>query len=127
MAEAYAGECLRLAGKAGVEVCSAGLAAYPGSPASPGAHEVMKECSIDLSGFRSTRVSLPLLESAELIVTMSRSHRQSICGACPEMSGKVRTLLDNADVPDPYGGDTDEYRKVFEAMRPALEKLCDEL
>ncbi len=126
MAQAYAAERLRQAGCSSVCCASAGLAACAGAPASPAAIAVMKQYGISLDGFRSSRVSLHLLESADMIITMTAAQRQAVCSALPEMAGKVSVLCGNADVPDPYGGNEESYRTVFEFMRPALDRIISE-
>ena len=41
----------------------------------------------------------------------------------PEVRERVRTLIPGEDVPDPFGGSVEDYRKVFDFMRPFLEQL----
>ncbi len=36
-------------------------------------------------------------------------------------------LMDDGDVPDPYGGSLEVYSRVFDAMRPAIECFIDKL
>lgn len=114
----------------GVSVRSAGLAACTNTPISDNAAKVMAKNGIDASHFRSTRVSAELLSQCDLIVTMTDSHRRTICNALPEYADKCFRLMDfstNGDVPDPYGGSVDDYNAVFETMRPALLALADKI
>lgn len=109
-----------------VTVRSVGLAAYPNDTISSNAEAVMKENGIDASNFRSTRLTAQLADNSDLIFTMSASHSSTICQALPECAKKTApllTLTTGGDVPDPYGGTLDDYRKVFEAMKPALMKI----
>ncbi|MBR7106978.1 MAG: low molecular weight protein arginine phosphatase [Lentisphaeria bacterium] len=113
----------------GVTVRSAGIAACANTPISTQALELLRQDEgIDASAFRSSRLSVELIDSSDLIVTMSSSHAEAICRALPDCREKVKCLLDlngGGDVPDPFGGDVDRYRKVFSIMRPALLKLAD--
>ena len=109
-----------------VTVRSAGLAAYPNDTISSNAGAVMKEYGIDASDFRSTRLTAQLADCSDLIFTMSSSHSSTICQALPECAAKTApllTLTSGGDVPDPYGGTLDHYRKVFESMKPTLMKI----
>ncbi len=109
-----------------ITVRSAGLAAYANDTISPNAQAVMNEYGIDASNFRSTRLTALLAESSDLIFTMSSSHSSAITQALPECAKKTApllTLTSGGDVPDPYGGTIEHYRKVFESMKPALMKI----
>lgn len=109
-------------------VRSAGLSAFANTPISEQAARVMADNGIDAANFRSTRLTAPLLDQCDLILTMTANHRQAILNALPEFENKVHCLLEiisGKDVPDPYGGNDDEYRTVFESMRPALLKWAD--
>ncbi|MBE6392089.1 MAG: low molecular weight protein arginine phosphatase [Lentisphaerae bacterium] len=109
---------------------SAGTGAFPNSTISAQSAAVLAELGITSSSFRSSRLSAELLETSDIIITMTGSHRQTIVSALPDVAGKTFRLLDivsGGDVPDPYGGSIDEYRATFETMRPALLKWADEI
>ena len=109
-------------------VRSAGLSAFANTPISGQAARVMADNGIDAANFRSTRLTAPLLDQCDLILTMTANHRRAILNALPEFENKVHCLLEitsGEDVPDPYGGNDDEYRAVFGSMRPALLKWAD--
>ena len=107
---------------------SAGTAACPNTPISDNASAVMADFDIDSRSFRSTRLSAELLDASDLVITMTSRHRDIILSALPDLADKTCCLLDivsGGDVPDPYGGSVDDYRSVFETMRPALLKWLD--
>lgn len=127
MAEAY---FRHLMGNAEVVVSSAGTSAWPGAPPSKNSLAVLAAQSIDATGLRSSQFSDAQL-SADRIYTMTRSHRDMLVGAYPELADRVKTLLSlvgsNADVIDPFGGDLAEYQACFANIRPALDALAREL
>ena len=43
------------------------------------------------------------------------------------IASKVSTLLPGADVPDPFGGSVETYEAVWRIMRPALDRLLNQL
>ena len=110
----------------GVEAFSAGIYAYDGSPISLSAKAVMEELGIDAANFVSTAFTPKRAAQYDLLVGMTRTHAAMMRHIAPEAGEKVRTLIPGADVPDPYGGSVDEYREVFNFMRPYLEQLLTE-
>ena len=112
----------------GVTVRSAGLAACTNTPISENAAQIMAEYDIDSTKFRSTRATVELLDECDVVITMTGQHQQCLLNALPDMAEKTFTLLDisgGGDIPDPFGGNVNNYRAVFEIMRPALLKWAD--
>jgi protein-tyrosine-phosphatase/tRNA A37 threonylcarbamoyladenosine synthetase subunit TsaC/SUA5/YrdC len=110
----------------GVVVLSAGLATTPGMPASEHSVELMREAGIDLTGHQSQSASPELLGVADLVVTMTRSHRESILQRFPELSGRVRLLAPGErDVFDPFGGTRYDYERCRDEIRGHLSALVD--
>ena len=88
-----------------VVALSAGLSAYPGGAASPEAVTVMQARGLNLKDHQSRPLTQRLLKQADLVLTMTASHRQAILGRWPEASPKTFLLSKNGrDVADPYGG-----------------------
>lgn len=123
MAEAYF--CHLVAGT-GIAVSSAGTGAWPGAETSANSLAVLKAEGIDASGLRSSQFGEEQL-TADRVYTMTRGHQEALIGAFPELAGRAKTLIPNADVHDPFGGDLAEYQACFANMRPALEALASEL
>lgn len=95
---------------------SAGLAAFTGDTASDNAVEVMAEIGIDISAHRATRLSIYALESSDIIVCMSESHK----AALPTFPNVIVPI---GGVSDPYGSGCGAYRKC----RDELSKFIDEM
>ncbi|MCX7403848.1 MAG: Sua5/YciO/YrdC/YwlC family protein [Planctomycetia bacterium] len=105
----------------GVVVASSGIAAWGGGKASPGALEVMAEMGSDLSGHESQPLTENLVRQADLIWTMTASHRAAIVAQFPQAGGRVAMLSpDRTDVIDPIGGTVATYRKCAEQIRLLL-------
>ena len=112
----------------GVLVLSAGIAANLGSAASLEGVEVLKPLGIDLSAHESQPVTEQLIKHADVIWTMTRSHRQAILDQWPEASSRTFTLsLDNRDIADPIGGPVEYYRKCAEQITTELEQRLRDL
>ncbi len=93
-----------------VVAVSAGLSAYPGGAASPEAVTVMQARGLSLKDHQSRPLTQRLIKNADLVLTMTASHRQAILGRWPEASQKTYLLSKNGrDVADPYGGPVPVY------------------
>lgn len=91
---------------------SAGLATQEGEPASAGAVAAMARRGIDLSLHQSRRLTPEMIEAADVVLTMTRSHVTTIMRGMPSSSGKVTRLSEETEVPDPFGGDEDDYERT---------------
>ena len=112
----------------GLVVASAGIAAWGGGKASTGALEAMRERGADLSGHESQPLTENLARQADVIWTMTASHRANILAQFPEAGGRVAMLSpDRHDVIDPIGGTLATYRKCAEQIREHLVSRLDTL
>ncbi|MHB9137966.1 MAG: low molecular weight protein arginine phosphatase [Victivallaceae bacterium] len=129
MCEAYFSTLCQAAGRADIIVGSAGTFACNGGAASPESLAVMKERGIELAGFASSALTAELLKDADLIVTMTPSHRAHIVAMLPESQHKTYLLTEfssrdkGRSVKDPFGGDKEVYSMCFEEMKEALDNL----
>jgi len=110
----------------GVVVASAGLAAWPGGPASPAAIEVVAESGADLRGHESQPLTESLVRQADVILTMTASHRAAVLAQFPEAGGRVSMLSpDRRDVIDPIGGSLETYRACARQIGEHLAARMD--
>ncbi|HMP74162.1 MAG TPA: ribose 5-phosphate isomerase B [Kiritimatiellia bacterium] len=116
----------RMRGMSGWKAMSAGVAAFPGFPASAEAVAVLAEKGIDASDHQSQPVTAELAESADWIVTMTEGHRQGVLRVAPHLADRVFLLTSfgasggGADIPDPVGMSLDVYRHTRDAIDRAL-------
>ncbi len=112
-----------------IHVSSAGTGAYEGQPASHFAVEVLRNEGIDLSSHRARVLTREMVENSDIIVAMTRLHRDVILGIAPEAGTKIMVLGDldggrtSPDIDDPIGGD----RSVYEQTRGELDGLIGRL
>jgi protein-tyrosine-phosphatase/tRNA A37 threonylcarbamoyladenosine synthetase subunit TsaC/SUA5/YrdC len=112
----------------GVVIASAGLSAWGGGKASPGALEAMSEIGADLTGHESQPVTENLVRQADVILTMTSSHRAGVLAQFPEAGGRVSMLSpDRQDVLDPIGAPLPTYRRCAEQIRGHLAARIDTL
>lgn len=114
------------------EVASAGVAASPGSPASPETLELLEERDCPLDGFRSRRVSAEQVARASHVFAMTRGHLDALLAMFPEQEDKFYLACEfvdlpgrgvGRDVPDPIGMGPAAYREVAETLERAIPKI----
>ncbi|WP_251551774.1 low molecular weight protein arginine phosphatase [Neobacillus muris] len=116
----------------GIEVKSAGIYAATGSDASPNAKQVLAKNKIDHQ-HRSTLLSKAEADWADLILTMTTSHKFAIQQQYPEAIHKVYTLKEftgadfNQDVIDPFGGSVEVYEKTFQELNRLIDKALEKI
>jgi protein-tyrosine-phosphatase/tRNA A37 threonylcarbamoyladenosine synthetase subunit TsaC/SUA5/YrdC len=112
----------------GVVTASAGVAAWPGGHASEHAITVARELGGDLGDHESQPVNQSLVRQADVILTMTESHRAALLAQFPEAGGRVALLSpDRQDVMDPIGGSLDTYRRCARQIRGHLAARIDTL
>lgn len=112
----------------GVVVRSAGVAAGVGGGASAGAVRAMSQRSLDLSEHETQAVTDVLVRQADLILTMTRGHRETIMAQWPDAESKVSLLCrDGSDVSDPIGGDTELYIRCANQIDTHLRSWVEDI
>lgn len=93
MAEALFGSMVeKLEGKPNIKVISAGTGAMKGEKASPQAIKIMEEYGISLCKHKATPLTKELVKGADIVLTMTANHKNTVLSICPEAAGKVFTL-----------------------------------
>ena len=115
MAEALFNEYVRTNGNAEEWWAhSAGTWASENQAASALAVQVLAERGIALQGHRSHQVTRQDLEQADIVIAMTRNHRDALVSEFPEIKSKIHLMSElekrEYDIADPYGGVLDEYQ-----------------
>jgi protein-tyrosine-phosphatase len=135
MAEAIARKRIADLGWSQIEVRSAGVGAMDGSPVSEGARRVAADRGLDLSEHRATFLTRSLVDSADLVLTMSAGHLVRVLelGAADRMA-MITAFAAGGDegaraegVPDPIGGPDEEYARTFEILDELVERVLARL
>jgi protein-tyrosine-phosphatase len=115
-----------------VEIASAGTSALEGGLVSRNSLEVAGRHGLDLSGHRSRTLTRDLVHEADLIVTMSVRHRETI-GEIDADSLESTFLLTNfsdrhdGDIPDPIGSDLALYERTYLVICECIESMATKL
>jgi protein-tyrosine phosphatase len=121
--------------KSGVfSIISAGLMTIDGLEASKHAIAVLQDIGIDISGHQSKRLTVDMIEEADLILTMTLAHKIEVIHMYEKAKGKTYTLKEyanpedsNMDITDPFGMDLDTYEQCVEEILIALESISNKL
>ena len=113
-------------------VASAGTSTFDGDAPSEGAIDALAEEEISLPNHRSQQLTAKLVQDAQVIVAMTRSHRDAILDRFPAAKQKVFLLKsfdpragDDKDVPDPIGGTLSTYRRCRDSIAAAIPGLVE--
>ncbi len=114
-----------------INVLSAGVFAADGEHASKNAVVALADMGIDISGHISHGISGDLAEEADLILTMTRSHKAAALAMYPETAGKIYTLCEyigaQGEIADPYGQDVDAYKMCADMLYDVLKAVYEKI
>lgn len=115
-----------------IEVDSAGTAAMPFYEIYGDLKEVMDENEIDYSGHTAKMIDKSIMDDSDIVLVMTRAHKQEVDYRFPGDKEKVFLLSEYADgaredVMDPIGLGKEAYRNSFEEIRKYLVKLVEKL
>jgi protein-tyrosine phosphatase len=112
----------------GVLVMSAGIAAMMGGRASHESVYVMEQSGLDLKNHETQPLTEPLVRHADVIFTMTRSHREAILAQWPSAAPRVKLLRrDGADICDPIGGPVERYDQCAQQLREEIIERLKEI
>ncbi|MFC1515476.1 low molecular weight protein arginine phosphatase [Thermodesulfobacteriota bacterium] len=111
---------------------SAGLFALHGNSATHMAQKVAAEYGVDLTRHSAKPVSRQLVDWSDLILVMTKSHRDTLSENFPEAAEKTRLIKQFArfgsrerGIADPYGLNYEAYRFCFLDIEDAVKGLID--
>ncbi len=134
MAEGLFKKYLKAAGKDNIEVRSAGIMALDGFPPTDETIKVMEGEDVDVSGYRSMRLTADLIINSDLILAMEDMHKDYILKVDPSAAdktyllkkfeaGKKRKYPEGDGVPDPIGKQIDFYKLSLGIIKEEAERI----
>lgn len=111
-------------------VSSGGFHVYQSGKASEYAIRVAENHGLDLNEHVSRQLTKEMIENADLILTMTESHKYYLSADYPEH--KVYTICEfagkeNRDINDPFGLNIDEYEECFLQIKECIEAIAEKL
>ncbi|MDE7337282.1 MAG: low molecular weight protein arginine phosphatase [Clostridia bacterium] len=111
-----------------IEVDSAGVYCAYGEPMSKNTSEIIESMGIFFT-HTSQPVTQKLIDSSDMIVTMTRSHKALLLQS--HVDGEklfcVDDITHSGDISDPYGRDEKAYREVEKQLRDAMDAIVEKL
>jgi len=113
----------------GCQSFSRGITAFEGDMLSINSKEALHKMGLELPDFASKRLTKDDIESASIVLCMTRAHVQHAERLYPN-SGKIYQLShyagENADIIDPFGGTLDEYEVCAKHLDMLIEKIVED-
>lgn len=117
-----------------LEVISRGLYVPFADGASLYSINAMRKYDIDISNHTSSQLTVGDCDDADIIITMTSSHKNTILSAYPKYADKTFTLSEYAgedgDISDPYGQDFAAYEACAKMIFNLIKKCnwnCGEI
>ena len=115
-----------------IEVESLGIYAASNNDAADFAIEAMNDIGIDINNHKSDQVNSELLHNADLVLTMSKSHKKQIIAQYPNIKDHVFLLNEYAfgqetDIDDPFGAPLRYYERSRDEIYKAVEEMVRKL
>lgn len=97
--------------------------------------EALGEMGVKTCNHRPTQLTGKDVETADLILTMTSSHKKSLLLSHPKGKNKTFALMEfaneggsnDSDVADPFGRDAIQYRKCAKEILRGLEKVVERI
>ena len=124
-----------LSGRKDIEIMSAGTGVFFRSSASAETISVLQEQGIDASKHLSESLTTIMLKKADLIIVMTRGHREQVLERVPEVEKRVYLLKEfvnmpiglhmDIDVSDPIGRSHQAYKECLVIIKEAVHKIIE--
>lgn len=133
MAKALLEKRIKESGKPNIEVIDAGTGTFGGMFPTAQTIELLAREGIDISAHTSAQLTRRIVRKSDLILVMSKMHREQILSIEPQAKEKVFLLKEFAfgrgvgdpDIPDPIGQDMETYESCFRTIKQSIERVSD--
>lgn len=111
-----------------IKAQSAGIFAAVGEQASDNAVLAASELGADISNHKARSLDEDMLRDNDLILTMTSGQKEILAKVVEDKLYTVGEYAgEDTDIPDPYGGDEEEYRITAQAIMEAVKRIADRL
>ncbi len=135
MAEGFLKKYLKDLGKDSIKVSSAGIGAAEGFGPTNETIEVMKKEAIDVSNYKSKRLTNEMIKNSDLILTMEEMHREEIVKRVPGTDSKTHLFKkfgrsdkeyhpEGFSVPDPIGRPLKDYEFCLGMIKEDVRRIA---
>jgi len=116
----------------GVDAKSAGIYGADGADMSTNSQKALEKAGVPFAHQAKT-VTKSLVDWADLILTMTASHKHALILSFPEAISKIYMFKEFVtpdkieDVSDPYGGNITIYESTYEELKTLTDELVKKL
>lgn len=111
---------------------SCGIYANSGEKATNNAIEAIKKYGINMQNHRSKNISEIDINDFDLVISLTKQHKETIIRLYPSTKGKIYTLkeyvdpnLDYKDIDDPWGYNLNIYKSCAAEIVEYVDKLIE--
>ena len=138
MAEYLLKKALKKAKLRGFKVCSVGISARKGDSINPKSAQVLLENGMNAEKFTATPINEKLLKDGFVFICMTERHKDYLMdfrwsvlrkSGAEEIENNIHSFeeLVGCSIPDPYGRDMEEYRRVYGLLEGGMPALIAKL
>jgi protein-tyrosine phosphatase len=111
----------------GFTASSAGVRAVVGDPIHPQAVSVLHSLGADSSAFAARQITPKIASSADLVLTMTKAHRDAVLELAPQKLNRTYNLCEAAMLISDFGAETlaDLVESRPRLGQLAVEDICD--
>lgn len=109
-----------------IAVSSAGTSGGFGG-AAENAIAVMQKRGIDISEHTSSALNADMVQQADHVFVMTRTHREAVLRMVPRAEERVKLVLNEEDVTDPFGGSEADYEACASVLEAGLAERIREV
>jgi protein-tyrosine-phosphatase len=135
MAEGLLKKALKSLGKPDIEIASAGVGAVNGLEPTKETIDVMKKEGIDVSNYKSKKLTEDMIKNADLILVMEIAHKDEIIKKIPEVGPKTYLLKEfgldedafrpeGFSIPDPIRRPMKDYEYCFGMIKEEIGRIA---
>lgn len=119
-----------------ISVYSTGVSTIDGFAPTDNTVKVMKEEGIDVSNYKTAKLTKDRIENADLILAMEKIHKEKVVELVPEAKKKTYLLkeyvhkkdkISGISVPDPIGKPLEVYETSLKMIKESLEEVVKRL
>lgn len=117
-----------------IEVVSRGVVVLFSEPVAPGAARILREKGYKIEDFRSSQLTKEDLDSADLVLTITRSLADQIkdsfdvqATSCMSIGTFIDTTETEEKIPEVTEEDSETYQVCFDILEPLMEAVADRI
>ena len=73
----------------------------------------------------SRQFTSEMAQKCDIIFVMSKRNLQEAEESAPQAAGKIRLLVGDKDIPNPFKGDLEKYQTVFACIKAGIDAFVN--